>query len=86
VVVEKDLNIETLLKVSGMNISEIQNYNPEFSKKIMEGKVKIKAGSKIKLPPRASYKVEDYFIRSGDKLDIQKRLNSNGGTNVPINS
>ena len=79
VTVEKDIDVNALSKISGLNVSEIQNYNPEFSKKMLEGQIKIKAGSKIKLPPRASYKVEDYFIRSKD---------SNGGAsiNVSINN
>jgi membrane-bound lytic murein transglycosylase D len=84
VTVEKDMDINTLSEVSGLNIKEIQNYNPEFSQKISEGGMRIRSGSKIKLPPRASYKVEEYFIRSEDKSNIKKKLNSSGGINVQI--
>jgi membrane-bound lytic murein transglycosylase D len=84
VTIEKDIDIKVLSEVSGLTIEEIQNYNPEFSQKITDGKMRIKAGSKIKLPPRASYKVEEYFIRSEDKSNIKKKLNSSGGINVQI--
>ena len=67
VTTQKEMDINTLCNISELDVAQILNYNPEFSKKITEGKVKIKAGSKIKLPPRASYKLEDYFIKAGDR-------------------
>ncbi len=84
VTIEKEMDIDSLSKISGLNVSEIHNYNPEFSKKMMSGSLKIKKGSRIKLPPRASYKVEDYFIKSEDKNDFEKKLNSSGGVNVSL--
>lgn len=82
--VEKEMDIKTLSNISGLSVSEIYSYNPEFSKSMIDGSIKIKKGSRIKLPPRASYKVEDYFIRSEDKNDLDKKINSSGGINVSI--
>ncbi|MFH1223120.1 MAG: lytic transglycosylase domain-containing protein [Pseudomonadota bacterium] len=61
--VEKDITMSKLSHISGLSFKEIALYNPEFSKEILSGEVSIKTGSKIKLPPRASYKVEEYFVR-----------------------
>jgi hypothetical protein len=37
----------------------------------------ISKGRKVKLPPRASYKVEDYFVKISDKKELERELNIN---------
>ncbi|MBN1113785.1 MAG: hypothetical protein JXA66_00450, partial [Oligoflexia bacterium] len=55
-------------------------FNPEFSKKVLDGEVKIRAGLLIKLSPLASFKVNDYFIRKKDRLNLARedKLGSSG--------
>jgi len=67
VYIEKDTYISKLSHVSGLSMADIVNYNHEFNKKILSGEVAIKAGTTIKLPPRASYKVDNYFVRISNR-------------------
>ncbi len=75
VTVEKDISVKDLSTVSGLTTSEISSYNQEFSKKMLNGEIPVKKGSKIKLPARASYKVEDYFVKMSDKKELERELN-----------
>jgi len=75
--IDKDINVRDLSIISGLNKSEIASYNPEFSKKMLKDEFPIKKGSKIKLPGRASYKVEDYFVKISDKKELERELNIN---------
>ncbi len=75
--IERDIGINELAEVSGLTIAELVSYNPEFSKKIQQGQVSIKKGKDIKLPPRASYKVEDHFVKISDKKELEKELKIN---------
>ena len=75
--IEKNISVQELSDISGLTTSEIASYNQEFSKKILKGAVLVKKGSKIKLPARASYKVEDYFVKMTDKKELEKELNIN---------
>lgn len=77
VTIEKDISVNDLSTISGLTTSEILSYNQEFSKKMLKGEVSIKKGSKIKLPARASYKVEDYFVKMSDKKELERELNIN---------
>lgn len=81
--IEKNMNINKLSEISGLSIKEISFYNPEFSKKIIKNIMPIKRNSLIKLPPRASYKLEDYFIQYSDENKIEKRKKARGDLNVP---
>lgn len=75
--IEKDIGVKDLSDVSGLSIMELASYNPEFSNKMLKGEIPIKKGRKVKLPPRASYKVEDYFVKLSDKKELGKELNIN---------
>jgi membrane-bound lytic murein transglycosylase D len=75
--IEKDIGVKDLSDVSGLSIAELASYNPEFSNKMLKGEIPIKKGRKVKLPPRASYKVEDYFVKLSDKKELEKELNIN---------
>lgn len=75
--IEKNISVSDLSVVSGLTTSEISSYNPEFSKKMLKGDIPIIKGSKVKLPARASYKVEDYFVKMSDKKELERELNIN---------
>ena len=75
--IEKDITVADISRISGLSLSEISSYNPEFSKKMLKGEIPISKGSKIKLPARASYKVEDYFVKMSDKYKLERELNIN---------
>jgi membrane-bound lytic murein transglycosylase D len=81
--IEKDMSIGKLSEISGLSIKEISFYNPEFSNKIIKNVIPIKKNSLIKLPPRASYKLEDYFLQYSDENKIEKRKKARGDLNVP---
>lgn len=76
--IEKDISVKDLSEISGLSITELASYNPEFSNKMLKGDIPVKKGQKVKLPPRASYKVEDHFVRIADKKELEKELNING--------
>jgi len=81
--VEKDINIDKLSEISGLSIKDITSYNPEFSKKITKNIIPIKKGSTIKLPPRASYKLEEYFLKYSDRSQMEQRKSKRDDLNVP---
>lgn len=75
--IEKNISVKDLSVISGLTTMEMSSYNPEFSKKMLNGDILVKKGSKIKLPARASYKVEDYFVKISDKKELERELNIN---------
>jgi len=74
VAMDKDISVKDLAEISGLSTGEIASYNPELSTKMLKGEMPVKKGSKMKLPPRASYKVEDYFVKISDKYELKKQL------------
>lgn len=70
----EDMKVSVLLRVSELSQKDILKYNPELGKKIMNNEIPIKRGSMIKLPPRASYRLEEYFERYLDKKNLEKEL------------
>jgi membrane-bound lytic murein transglycosylase D len=75
--IEKDIGVKDLSEISGLSVAELSSYNPEFSNKMLKGEVPVNKGRKVKLPPRASYKVEDYFVKISDKKELERELNIN---------
>lgn len=75
--IEKDISVKDLSDISGLSIADLSSYNPELSSKMLKGEMPLKKGRKVKLPPRASYKVEDYFVKISDKKELERELNIN---------
>ncbi len=73
---QSDMTVSDLARVSMLTVSEILKYNPEIGKKIAQGEVPVKKSSMIKLPARASYRVEEFFERWTDKNKLEKELNT----------
>ncbi len=71
---ESDLHINELSKVTMLSVSDIAKYNPELGNKIIKGEVPIRKRSSIKLPPRASYRLEEYFERLTDTQELRREL------------
>ena len=71
---QSDMFVNDLARVSMLTISEISKYNPELGKKIIQGELPVKKSSTIKLPARASYRVEEFFERWTDKTKLEKEL------------
>ena len=70
----EDMKVSNLLGITELSQKDILKYNPELGKKIMNNEMPIKHGSMIKLPPRASYRLEEYFERYLDKKNLEKEL------------
>jgi membrane-bound lytic murein transglycosylase D len=83
---DKDMYIKKIADISELNIKDIIFYNPELSNKMIRNIIPIKKNSIIKLPPRASYKLEDYFIQYSDEYKIQERKLRRDDINVPANN
>lgn len=71
---DSELYIGELAKISMSSISDISKYNPELGKSIVKGDVPIKKRSLVKLPPRASYRLEEYFERLTDTQELRREL------------
>lgn len=69
IVLEKDLSINELASITGLDAETVASLNPDLKKEIILNKVKISRGYEIKLPNDVSIKLISYFAKYVDSVN-----------------
>ena len=66
--IEQDMFVPDLSEACGLELDELSFINPDLSKDLISGKLKINKGYIVKLPEEASKKLKEYFLRVSDEV------------------
>lgn len=73
---EERMYVKELLSISMLSKEDLLKYNPELGKNIVNGKLPLEKNAFVKLPPRASYRLEEYFERKMDAKELYEELDN----------